>query len=283
MLAADPTNTPPQVVESPEQAEAATDSVSTTPGSPDPITTDATQQAPSPNRTNPAPITPTAPAGIPIAAIQILRPGQMSLVTSPFLLQANLRPEAGGHIQIELLGEDGRLLMRKVQIYSQSPGARLDAPFEVNFEVSGVAETARLQVSVVDEHSHTAALASIDLLLLSLGEPSQNPPGDLLESIVIHEPKANALVQGGMLRVSGLARPRSDLPLMIELRTDDAKIVGNRQVAVERSGDGQYGAFAIDVPYSVSSATPVQLVVWERGAQIPGIVHLSSLEVLLSP
>ena len=228
-------------------------------------------------------MTPTAPAGIPIAAIQILRPGPMSLLTSPFLLQTNLLPEAGGHVQVELLGEDGRLLMRKIQSYNQSPGARLDIPFEVNFEISAVAETARLQVSVVDEHGRNRALASIDLLLLSLGEPSQNPPGDLLESIVIQEPKANALVQGGMLRVSGLARPRSDLPLMIELHADDGKIVGTRQVAVDHSAGGQYGTFSIDVPYSVPSPAPVRLVVWERGAQIPGTVHLSSLEVLLSP
>jgi hypothetical protein len=44
-----------------------------------------------------------------------------------------------------------------------------------------------------------------------------------------------------------------------------------------------YGTFAIDVPYTVDYTTRVLVKVWEPSERIPGIVNLSSVEVLISP
>ena len=85
------------------------------------------------------------------------------------------------------------------------------------------------------------------------------------------------------MRVTGLARPRSTQSLMIELSTSDGRIVGTRQVSVTPSPGNLYGAFAIDVPFTVDYTTRVRVQVWEPGDKIPGIVNLSSLEVILSP
>ncbi len=227
--------------------------------------------------------TPTPPPEVPYGTIQILNPGPASRVSSPFLLKAYLLPGEKGRVQIELLGEDGRVLMRDLKVYQAPFGARVTIAMEISYEISAVAEAGRIQISVMDKYGRTSALASTNVILLSMGESDQNPAGDNLESIAIQEPKPNALIQGGTVRVAGLARTRSDQPLVIELKTNEGKIVGTRQVGVEAPEEGQYGAFAIDVPYIVSAPTKVRLSVWERSEHVPGIVHLSSLEVLLSP
>jgi hypothetical protein len=184
---------------------------------------------------------------------------------------------------VELLGEDGRLLMREVKVYDLQRNQGVLMGQEIVFGISAVAETAQLQVIVEDEHNRLAAVASLELLLLSLGNPDLAQPGDGLENIVIAEPKENALIQGGVMRVSGLARLQETQPLLIELRSEDGRIVGTRQVAVTPVPGSSYGTYEIDVPYSVAAATRVRLAVWEPGVSNPGIVHLSSLEVMLSP
>ena len=227
--------------------------------------------------------TPTPPADIPYAKIQILNPGPASRLPSPFLMRAFLAPGPNGVVKIELLGEDGRLLMRELKRYDVPEGTQMNTAVEMNFEIQAVAEIGRVQVSIEDNNGKVVALASVDVILLSLGEADTNPPGDLLETIVIREPAPNTLIQGGIVWVYGLARPRTGQPLMIELRSSDDRIVGTRQVAVTLPPDGNHGIFAIDVPYNIDTPTKARVIVWEKGDRIPGIAHLSSLEVMLSP
>ena len=186
-------------------------------------------------------------------------------------------------MRIELLGEDGRLLMREVKSFSASQGWQVNVAKEVTFGISAVAEAGRLQISVEDENGQVMALASVDLILLSIGDPDLNPSGDLLERIVIQAPEPDVLVQGGTLRVSGLARPLTEKALMVELRAVDGRVLGSRQVEVILPDSGGHGIYAIDVPYTVNEPTPARLFVWELGERIPGIAYLSSLELLLSP
>ncbi len=274
----DPPAVDTMAVQAISQSEAENTPTPTSSPTPTPTTGALTQKTPTP----PLP-TSIPPPEVPYADIQILSPGPASRVSSPFMLKAYILPEENGRVQVELLGEDGRVLMREVKIYNPPSGARVTTGIEVTYEITAVAEVGRIQVMVVDGHGRTSSVNSIDLILLSMGETDLNLAGDNFEAIVIEEPKPHALIQGGTMRVSGLARLRGERPLMIELQTNEGKVVGSRQVAVESSDTGQYGNFAIDVPYNISAPTPVRLMVWERSDHIPGIVHLSSLEVLLSP
>jgi hypothetical protein len=206
-----------------------------------------------------------------------------SKVASPFLLRAYVPPGPNGIVQIELLGEDGRLLMREVRVYAYTRGSKVLIGQEISYGISAVAEVGRLQIQVQDENGQVIKIASVDLILLSIGEGDFNPPGDPLEPIFIQSPQAGARIQGGSIEVSGLARLRADKPLMIELRAADGKILGTRQAAIEAAPGGHYGSFRVDVPYTVASPTRARLLVWEPGDPIPGPAQLSSLEVMLSP
>jgi hypothetical protein len=238
-------------------------------------------QSPTPGKATVTP-TPSPTPGIPFAEIQILSPGPASKIISPIKLNAFLLPGARGHVRVELLGEDGRLLVRKILSYY--PGIRIHTNIELEFETPAVAEAGRLQIITEDGYGRTVSLASVDLLLLSMGEEDLNPPGDLLEEIVINEPVENSLIQGGNLMVSGLARTSGVNPLIVEMFTKDNKQVGpTRLVLVTPSPDGKHVQFTAEVPYSVSSPTWVRLEVYEQEGRIPGKTHLSSIEVLLSP
>ena len=222
-------------------------------------------------------------ADIPLATIQIISPGSASRVASPILLRTLLNTGPKGLVRIELFGEDGRLLMREVSVYTESLSKVVSLAKKLEYIISAVAEAGRLQVNVEDEFGRNLAVASVDLVLLSMGEADLNPPGDQAENIVIDLPEANTLIQGGTLRVSGRARLRSEQPLRIELQTSDGKIIGARQVAVAPTPGSSYGTFTVDVPFTIYEPSRVRLLVWEPGDRIPGIVHLSSLEIMLSP
>jgi hypothetical protein len=225
-------------------------------------------------------VTPTPP--IPFAAIQILGPGPGSRVVSPIKFSAYLEPGAKGNVTIELLGEDGHLLARTIKSYYA--GTRVHANLEIEFEIAGVAEAARLQVTTLDEWGRIHALASVDLLLLSIGDPDLSPPGDILEKIVILEPRPKALIQAKTVWISGLARTSSTTPLIVEMIDRDGKPIGpTKLVNLFASDYSGFSAFSAELPYSVEDPTWVRLVVSELASRIPGATHLSSVEILLSP
>lgn len=237
-----------------------------------------------------APATPTAvplvdpSAEFPEAAIRLLRPGPGSKVISPFFLETNFLPTASGLLRIELFGEDGRSLMRQIRRYTVPGGRnRMELIFQIEFEIEALSELGRITVSIDDEFGRLQALASTDLILLSVGSNEINPPQDGRENIIIQQPIENILIEGDTLALTGLVRTENESPLGVEIITEAGKVVGAGTVGVAAEAGQEYGLFAGEVNYSVSEPVWVRLVVSERDRRIPGIKHLSSLEFALSP
>jgi hypothetical protein len=266
-----------------------------TPALPTPTLEPSATQSPSPE---PIPFTATpsstpqptqsvenlpSPANIPQSINQIITPGSGSKVTSPFILRAAVKPNSDSIVRIELLGEDGSLLMRDVRGYQNLDNEWISLGSEIAFGINGVAEAGRLQISIEDEQGRLQSVSSVDLILQSVGNQDLYLPQDQLEDIYLESPKSNRLIQDGTMRVSGMARTRSAQPLRIEILTSDGRIVGTRQVTVIPSTDYSYGTYVIDVPFTVDKTNRALVQVWEPGDRIPGIVNLSSVEVLLSP
>ncbi len=240
---------------------------------------------PTPTRTRRPTRTPTITPTptMPFAAIQISAPGPMARLRSPIVLRASLKIASSNRVNVELSGEDGRLLVRKTLVYSAAAGTVVGVVQELDFEIAAVAETARLVISTADRYGRTVALASVDLILLSIGEEEPNPQGSFLEGLVLREPVENTLIQDGVLIASGLARPSADGMLLVELIDTHGRVVGYRQAALGAVDETGYAPFIVDVPYSVDAPTWVLLAASMNGERPGGIVHVSSLEVLLSP
>lgn len=230
---------------------------------------------------------PTPTQSIPDAAIQILAPGPGSRLVSPLRLNTYLKPGLDGRVQIELLGEDGRLLLRNVYSYLAEV-KRTYLTESLPFEIRQVGEAARLQISTFDSFGRLLAFNSVDVILLSFGEDDVNPAGSLLERVLITEPLPNKLIQGGTLIVSGKVHLANNQPLLIELTTAKGQVVGYRQAGVD-SGEiddpiGDYVPFRAEVPYTVTAPTWVRLSVrMNSDAVINGPIYLTSQEILLSP
>lgn len=229
--------------------------------------------------------TPTATPGIPKATILWYSPGQMSRLTSPIQFSASLQPGPGGKVEIVLLGEGGRILYRKLIRYTTQDWVLIAD--NVEFNIAAAAEAARLQISTADEHDRMMALASVDLVLLALGDNDLNPPTDLLEPVIIREPVVNTLIMGGKVVVTGLVRTSGKQPLLVELVDAKGKVVGYRQAVVALPADPWatqgYATFKAEVPYSVDGPTWARLAVSAFEDDLPGPTHLSSLLILLGP
>ncbi|MDH3942910.1 MAG: hypothetical protein OEV06_02295 [Anaerolineae bacterium] len=221
---------------------------------------------------------------IPEAEIQIYVPGPLSRLTSPFRLIGNLEPGPDYQVYIEMIGEDGRTLVRKI-IRALPPGGEIRTDFisVMEFEIDALAESARIIVGVDDEYGRRRALASVGVILLSDGVTLTNPYTDTLENIVIQQPDPNVMVQGERLIVTGVARPQNDDVLVVELIDRRGVVVATGLAPVVVPEGEQYGFFAAEIPYQVEEPIWVLVVVRERGVKIPGPVHLSSIEMVISP
>jgi len=184
---------------------------------------------------------------------------------------------------VDLYGEDGRLIYRKVFSFT-SPNERVSIAREVGFEVAGAGEVGYLVVETKDEYGRVIARATSEIILLAEGQADSNVANDVLAPIVIQQPSPEVLIQGGVLHVSGLARTAGERPLLVELIAPDGRVVGWRLAGVLPTETGEHHPFEVDIPYRVSEPTWVRLTVSERGGgNLPGALNIASVLILLSP
>ena len=166
------------------------------------------------------------PDGIPQSPNQIISPGSGSKVVSPFILRAAIKPSQNSVVHIELLGEDGRLLMREIRSYQSPQTEWISLGSEVSFGVNGTEEPGRLQISVEDEHGRLESVSSVELILQSVGDQDLDLPPDLLEDIVLESPLANRLIQDGKMRVGArvFVNPRLE-PFRIDAVVDHSDLL----------------------------------------------------------
>lgn len=201
------------------------------------------------------------------------------------MISAMISPGEDGYIYIDLIGEDQRIINQMKLDYRRSAGRRFLISPMIDFQISAAVETARLVMSVNDLFDRKIAVSSVDLLLLSVGEPEVYTPETLLEPYLVRYPAQNQVISGGMLTVVGLARPVNDRPLVLDLVDEQNKVVGSVQIQVPfPTGDLSHTPFEVGIPYTVEAETPVRLTLHQESAgRIAGTVALASLPVILSP
>jgi len=231
----------------------------------------------------------TLPDPLPQAEIQIINPGRLSRVISPFKLHVYLalpksEQEENSSIMISLYGDNGRILEREIILSEDDESGNSHLVTDFNFDIPGEAETARLEVSAVDTYNRISSLDSTDVILLSDGTPEIKSIVDLYASLIIQQPIPSTLIQGDVLIVQGVTRFAPNDELLVELIDRDGNQVGSALVPVadDDLGNG-FRPFSGEIPYQVSSSSWVRVQVIARDGKFSGIQHLISVEVLISP
>ena len=246
--------------------------------------TELPTETPEPTLTyTPAPTyTPTAIPGHRLTAIEIQAPGPMSKVVSPISLRMNILAGDSNRVQIDLFGEDGRLLARtlKRNVPTSTDGILTTA--KITFEIPAAAELGRLTISTFDKDGRITALNSVRLLLLSSGTNEINPTGNPSEPVGVVEPVPNGkeAVTGGVLTVRGDVWPFNIQPIIMELIDSDGKSIGLRILTVETINPQK---FDTTIPFKISEPTTARLTIRQDDDRIPGLFYLYSQEVLLKP
>lgn len=232
------------------------------------------------------PFTPTAtpqlsPA-LSAAAIQILSPGPMSLLVSPVTARGYIIPGARNMMTVELIGEDERLIFRKLmRLYTDYKWAYFE--LEIPFETHAAAELGRLQISTEDENGITTALMAVHVLLQPEGNAEINPPGDLSERCSLLTPRPEMEANGGVLAVGGSYRTFNQQPLIIELIDVQGVILASRWVDLSQAEGGSTILFSEELMYSVEEPTAARLVLRQFDGRIDGNMYLFSQPILVNP
>jgi hypothetical protein len=213
------------------------------------------------------------------AAIQIFAPGPMSKVVSPINLKMSIVAGDSGKIQIDLYGEDGRLLTRNVK---RVPGSGKGVPQQIKipFEIRATAEVGRVTISTLDKAGRMQALNSVHVLLLSSGTNEITPPGNPSEPVGVFSPLSEEPVSGGVLNIEGDVWPFNLNPVILELVGPDNKSIGLRILNLNNLNPQ---LMETAIPYKVSEPTLARLTIRQDDDRITGLYYVYSQEVLLNP
>lgn len=232
--------------------------------------------------------TPTLAAGFTdYAQIRFISPGPMSSLTSPFILQANIAAGESDKIQVELLGEDGRVLYRVIKKLGSNPLGVFQR-FEIAFEIRAVSEAGYIRISSEDDYGRMQAVNTMPVLLYSVGTPQINPPGNFIyERIAMDGFKEKSNFYAGEMAIQGRIWPFSDQPFVVELISTAGKTLSSRILGIDGI-DTQ--PFETVLPYKVTEPTTARLTFRQENPLIGSsdpvlgrLAYLYTIEVILNP
>lgn len=247
----------------------------------------ASMQAETPTQTPEPSITPPPmPTGTPSpipghqpGAIRFTSPGPMSKVISPIQLRMEVISGESERVQVDLYGEDGRLLARELRkVLTTGKGAVVSV--RITFETRAAAELGRITVSTLDKEGRIQALNSVRVLLLSTGVNEINPVGNPSEPVAVFKPLAGAAVSGGVVNVGGDVWPFSQQPVILELVDPEGKSIALRILNVDEIHPQ---LFDTTLPYKVTAPTAARLVIRQDDDRMPGVFYVYTQLIELNP
>jgi hypothetical protein len=214
--------------------------------------------------------------------VKIVNIGPMSKVVTPLEAIFHLAPHYTGTTRIELIGENGSILYRKIFKTYSNVGYFTRVDEKIDFEIPGAAELSRLQITTFDSVGRIQAVNSVRLLLQSVGDNQFMPAVDENERLLLRNPREDYEIKGGSVEVIGEFNPMNNLPLIIELIDVNGTTIGSRLVQLGEPG-GKYQSFTTTVPYRITAKTAVRLVIRQSDDRIDGLAYLFSIPLVLLP
>lgn len=229
------------------------------------------------------------PNPLPAAEIQIVSPGRLSRVRSPFRVHLFLNPPRNDRgedllYQITLYDENGGVINRDTITRSPEDISTPHLILEIDYQISSQAEAARLEISSVDPYNRVTAIETTDVILLRSGPEEIKSILNLNPDIIIQQPIPSTLIQGGSLIVRGFSKLAPGDELLVECINRDGGQVGSAVIPVmaEDLGNG-YRAFEGEIPFQVGYSSWIRVQVVARDGKFSSLGALSSVEVLVSP
>lgn len=217
---------------------------------------------------------------IPVAQIQFLSPGPMSRFISPVQMQLLIVAGESEVVQIDLFGEDGRLLGRIVDRMNRLLSGVYKV-YKIPFEIRAAAETGLLQISTRDKQGRMRAINSLPLVLLSSGVTEATPAGNMIyERAVFFTPVNGYDAFNKELVVEGRYWPYNTQPVFLELILPGGKITGLRVLTFD-SLDPQ--EFSTTLPFKVTERTRALLTLRQMDPISNTPIYLYTQEVWLNP
>lgn len=221
----------------------------------------------------------------PNALIQIIEPGSMSQLSSPFTVQASVFPGAGNLVSLQLIGEDGRLIHDQLLKLTTAESGWSNLLEEIKFEIPTAGESAMLVLTTNDEFGRRITQSATQVFLMQIGKSDINSYDFIKQPYFLYLPKAEAVIKGGVVHVLGYAHAYNSNPIIVELLTESGGVMETGIVKLPRNAETQsYVAFAADIPYNVDIPTPVRMIIRQRSLLLPSIDNaLASWLLTLKP
>jgi len=221
---------------------------------------------------------------LPQERIILEAPGPGSQVVSPVRVAGWGGPSSQGKVFVRLIGEQGQVLARTTTYLLAQDGAAGQFVLTVPFSLSGVAEAGLVEVSI---NGYTTGklehIATRPVVFLSVGPDRVHTNQAVAEKLTLFSPRADRVIRGGVISVSGAAWLDEDLPLLIEVLDRSGAVIASTEVEVEAPVLGELGTFQAQVPYSVPFSQYGFVAVTERGLHPPAVRHYTSVRVYLEP
>ncbi len=204
----------------------------------------------------------------------------MSRVVSPLQVQMMVVAGESKRVEIDLFGEDGSLLGRRVLAVVGSAGGD-PLTVKIPFEIRAAGENGFIQVSTDDARGRVQSLTTLQILLLSSGSSQITPAGNTIyERVVLPHLETGADVSGGVVQLDGQVLPYNRQPVVIQLMSTDGKYQWLR-VLTTTGTDWQ--SFSTTVPYRVNAPTPARLYFQQADDVLSTPAYVYSQEILLNP
>ncbi len=220
----------------------------------------------------------------PLSTITLFNPGNLSRVTSPFKVVAEIPKSLENRAYVELFGEDGRLIDREM-IYNFGLSGFYDLTIsaEMEFETKAVAETGLLRITLLDDYGNPLSINSVKLILLRDGNTEIAGYGDLRENLIIQQPQEGFESANSNLFVSGYIRTQDLESLSIKIVNEQGEVLRASEAVILETTNSLYSLFLGSIDYFVESPLEVQLVVESKSLRFSEIIYLSSIQMLLEP
>ncbi len=232
--------------------------------------------------------TPTFAAGFSdFAQIRFMTPGPASSVISPINIQVMLVSGESEIVQVDLLGEDGRVLQRDLERVTRNLKG-IFRRFDLKFEIRAVSEAGYIRISSKDDFGRIQALNTMPVFLYSIGYAQINPPGNMIyERVMVEGLKEKADFYAGEVSLKGRIWPFNDQPVIVELIRPDGRPISTRVLTF----DGiETQPFETTLSYKVTEPTLARLTFRQDNPllsvtdpELAKYVYVYSVEVTLNP